>query len=198
MRKEYTVEHMTKFDWFYKFIEPNAIGEKIILEVIKCVYNGTAKDDKKSLPYLWMEHGYIDRILESYWFINTYVTDTEGNCLGKYNPQVTGKDTSETEMLHSVINFDWMFEATEENKEKIFDEVYRLFSTATGKTATELKYEKIKAFAKRHNVELLTEIPREWEDIGGMTAPIGTTWISNMKPIKNGERKASLLLVNHP
>lgn len=86
-------------------------------------------------------------------------------------------------------------EATEENKEKLIDEIHRLASTARGKTATEEKIRKVRDFAKEHNVELVTEMPEGWENIGGMTSPKGSTWISNMESYKSGRRKKTLLLI---
>lgn len=114
MRKEYTVEQMAGKRWFYTFTEPNAKGEKIVVELCKCTNPG----GNNALPVLWKKHSFIDRVLETYWSIQTYVTDTEGQSFMRYNPQVIpGK---------YKINFDWMFEATEENKDRLIDEVYRL------------------------------------------------------------------------
>lgn len=191
MKKEYIVEQVAKTRWFYKFMEPNSKGETLTIELSKCRNTGGTN----SLPYLWKKKGYTNRILTTYWSISTYVRDTEGACYGRYNPQTKVEVNPETGNPHPVINFDWMFEATEENKQKLIDEVYRLFSSATGKTATELKLEKVKEFAKERGVELYNEIPEGWKDTGGMTAPIGSTWVSNMKPFKSGERKSALLII---
>lgn len=193
MKKEYTIEQVAETRWFYNFTEPNAKGETLVIEVSK---NEDIPKWENSLPKLWKKEGYTDKVLETYWSISTYVRDTEGACYGRYNPQVKVELNLETGNSHPVINFDWMFEATEENRQKLLDEVYRFFSSATGKTATEQKLEKIRAFAKERGVEIVSEIPEGWKDIGGMTAPIGSTWISNMKPFKSGERKSALLLIN--
>lgn len=195
MEKEYTIEKMAETRWFYKFIEPNATGETLTIELSKCI-NLNAENDKKSLPYMWYKAGCKDRILTTFWSIHTYVRDTEGACYEKYNPQVIVMYTPETETTRPVINFDWMFEATEENKQKLIDEVYRLFSTATGKTATEIKLDKIKEFAKERKVSLFNELPNGWKVLkGALTAPTGAAWISNMKPFKSGEMKRGLLLI---
>lgn len=114
MKKEYTITKMAGERWFIKFTEPNAKEETVLIELCKC----TDIPDKTSIPKMWVKNGYIDRVLETYWHVNTYVKDTKGYSYMYYNPQVkpdTGK-----------INFEWMFEATEENKNKIIDEVYRL------------------------------------------------------------------------
>ena len=188
MKKEYKIEQVAETRWFYEFIETNKKGEKIVIEFSLC------EDDpeyKNSLPKLWYKNGYIDRVLSTYWAIQTYVTDTEGACWGRYNPHVKRSEDGK----RSVINFDWMLEATEENKQKVIDEVYRLASTATGETATEIKIKKIYEFANKYGIEVVTEIPDGWRDVGGFTCPIGSTFISNMENFKSSKRQTKLLLV---
>ena len=107
----------------------------IIIELNKCEDCNL----QNSLPKLWKKQGYIDRVLETYWGIQTYVTDAEGNSFGRYNPQHKLSEDGK----RIVINFEWMFEATPENKERLINEVYRLFSSAKGLTATEEKNNKI-------------------------------------------------------
>lgn len=188
MKKEYTIEQMAGSRWFYKFTDTNEKGEELIIELKKCEDNSY----KDSLPKLWKKNGYIDRVLKNYWSIQTYVTDTEENCCGKYNPQEKLSDDRQTR----IINFNWMSEATEENKGKLINEVYRLFSSAKGESATEKKYKKIKEYAKEHNIDMYKTIPSEWKIVyGALTAPQGTVWISNMKSFKSGKRKKGILLV---
>lgn len=187
MKKEYTIEQVAETRWFYKFTEPNAKGETLIIELSLCTNSGS----KHALPILWKQKGHIDRVLETYWCFDTYVTDTEGMCYGRYNPQSKLSEDGKS----SVINFDWMFEATEENKEKLIDETLKIFYSQEGETATEIKVRKVKEYAEKNNIELLTEIPNGWKDIGGMTAPIGSTWISNNGSFRDRSRKTALLLV---
>lgn len=191
MKKEYTIEQMAETRWFYKFTEPNNKGEKLVIELMKCTNSG----GNHSSPVLWKQHGFINRILETYWCIETYATDTEGMCYGRYNPQHKLSNDGK----RAVINFDWMFEATEENKQKLIDEVFRMFSTTTGETATEVKIRKVREYAEEHNIEVITEMPEGWYEIGSMTAPIGSTRVSNMKlslqSLKDKNRKEALLLV---
>ena len=131
----YTIEQMAEKRWFYTFTNTNKKSESLIIELSKCEDSSY----KNSLPKLWYKNGYTDKVLESYWSIQTYVKDSEGQSYGRYNPQhKLSEDTK-----RSVINFDWMLEATEENKEKLIDEVYRIFSVATGESATEKKHRKI-------------------------------------------------------
>ncbi|MBD5589129.1 hypothetical protein [Clostridium botulinum] len=184
MKKEYIIEQMAETRWFYKFKNTNEKGEKMIIELSKCEDNPSFKN---SLPKLWKKHGAINRVLETYWGIETYVKDTEGNSFGMYNPQ----------NKNGKIDFDWMFEATEENKKKLIDEVYRLFSEAKGETATEEKHRKIREYAKERNIDIYKSIPNGWEILNyALTAPIGTVWISNMKSFKSGGRNQAILLTD--
>ena len=186
MKKDYTIEQMAETRWFYTFTEPNAKGETLIIELSHCTNSG----GKNALPVLWKQKGHIDRILETYWCFDTYVTDTEGACYGRYNPQHKLSEDGK----RTVIDFNWMFEATEENKEKLINEVVKIFYSQTGETATETKIRKVREYANKNNIELLTEIPEGWKDIGGFTAPIGSTWISNSESFKDRSRKTALLL----
>ncbi|NCI35845.1 hypothetical protein EJM73_09225 [Clostridium botulinum] len=181
---------MAESRWFYIFTDTNEKGEKVIIELSKC------EDDpsfKNSLPKLWKKHGHIDRVLKTYWGIETYVKDTEGNSFGMYNPQ----DKLREDGKGMVINFDWMFEATEDNKEKLINEVYRLASEAKGETATEEKHRKIREYAKERNIDIYKSIPIGWNILNGaLTAPKGAVWISNMKSFKSGDRKQAILLTD--
>lgn len=125
MKNEYTIEKRTEKDTIYTFTEPNDKGEKVVVDIVECENFG----GNKSLPYLWKKHGYIDRVLETYLSVKVYVYDTDGNCYGRYNPQeklhIEKDNKGKIIVMRPVFDFDWMFEATEENKKKILDEVYR-------------------------------------------------------------------------
>jgi hypothetical protein len=189
MKKEYTIEQMSESRWLYTFTDTNAKGEKLIIELSKCKDNSY----KDSLPKLWKKNGYINRVLEAYWSIETFVTDTEGNCWGKYNPQhKLSKDKKRI-----ILNFDWIFEANKINKEKLINEVYRLFLSAKGETATKEKYKKIREYAKKYNIDIYKSIPTGWSiSNGALTSPIGTIWISNNKSFRSGNRKKAILLTD--
>ena len=118
MRK-YTVEKFGNRELF-TFEELNAKNEKIQLEFTRCENSGTVH----SLPYLWKKAGYINRVLETYWSLSTYATEDGGNgtCWGRYNPQEKPSEDGK----RRVIDFNWMFEATEENRQKLIAEVERL------------------------------------------------------------------------
>ena len=68
------------------------------------------------------KHGFTDRVLKTYWSVSTYVTDAKGQCWGIYNPTIKPNGNK--------INFDYMFEATEENKQILINETYKRFMEA--------------------------------------------------------------------
>lgn len=94
----------------------NKKGEDVKIEMTR-VY--TDPKDKKSLPNLWKKHGYTKKNLTNYLCVDTFVTDKEGNCTRKYNPQADKKNPGK-------INFNYMLEATEANEEKLLKKVVDL------------------------------------------------------------------------
>lgn len=174
----YTVnkERSNEIVTWFTVNEPNAKGETLVIELHRCKNPG----GKNALPELWKKHGYINRILDTYIGIETYCTDSEGNCYGRYNPQTKLSDDGK----RNVINFDWMFEDTEENEQKLIDEVLRLFSSATGKSATEEKIEKINEYAKENSLEIVFEKPNGWRELHGIFTPYGSVVITDRKTFK--------------
>lgn len=109
---EYTIEKMSEIREFYHFNDRNSKGERIEVEFVKIENN-----HKGHLINLWYKKGFIKKQLENYWHITVYAYDKEGTCYGKYNPQI---------LQHgSKINFDWILEATEENKKRILHEIIK-------------------------------------------------------------------------
>lgn len=111
MKKEFKIEKMAECRWFYHFKDKTKNDETLTVEITKITNPG----GKNSLPYLWKKHGYINKVLESYWCITTYAEDETGS-YGRYNPTVK----------NGKINFDWKFEATKENLDLILNEIVRL------------------------------------------------------------------------
>lgn len=97
---------------FYYFNDRNYKGERFEVEFVKVENN-----HKGHLINLWYEKGFIKERLENYWQVTVYAYDKEGNCYGRYNPQILPHGTK--------INFDWVLEATEENKERILYEIIK-------------------------------------------------------------------------
>ena len=108
---EYTIEKMTKTREFYCFNDRNSKGERIEIEFTKI-----ENDHKEHLINLWYKKGFIKEKLENYWHVEVYVYDKEGNCYGKYNPQISSG---------TKINFDWIIKATKQNKERILNEIIK-------------------------------------------------------------------------
>lgn len=105
-------------------------GERIVVELTKSE-NDT--EDKKSMPNRWYQKGWIPEKLSSYWSITVYAYDGDGNCFGRYNPQIRMEPGVREAMIDGktvsvpgpVIDFDWIFEATPENAAKLFNEIER-------------------------------------------------------------------------
>lgn len=180
--EKYTVEEMAPTRWFYYCNEKNAKGERLLVEVEKIIVN---LEDKKEAMNLWKKEGVIKNAFPTWWSIHNYVHDTEGNGFKAYNPTVKG----------STLNFDWMLEATEENLNLLLEEVYNRFMSATGKTATELKLDKIEKYGEEHNLKVYEELPTGWKRINIACAPLGSVLISNGKSFRSNERKEGLLLI---
>lgn len=111
---KYTIEKMNQKGTreFYYFNDRNSKGERTEIEFVKI-----ENDNNRHLINLWYKKGFIKEKLENYWQVAVYVYDKEGNCYGKYNPQILPHGTK--------INFDWVLEATEENKERILNEIIK-------------------------------------------------------------------------
>lgn len=180
----YTVEKGSGFITLIKVTELNIKGETLVIELVECTNSG----GKNSLPYLWEKHGYTDRVLETYLSIHTYCTDSEGNCYNRYNPQLKLSEDGK----RYVINFDWMFENTEENKQRLINECIRLFESATGKSATEEKMEKVNEYAKENGLKVVFEKPNGWRELLGISSPCGSVVITNRKTFKQKDYTKAL------
>ena len=117
--KNYTVEKRATTRELITFTEFNRKGEKIAVEFTK----GTNDGSKHSLPVMWYKNGFIDRVLPTYWNVDVYATEDGGNgiCHNKYDP--TGKPSEDGK--RQVINFDFMLEATDANKELLLNEIVK-------------------------------------------------------------------------
>lgn len=183
---KYTIEKGNGGITWIHVTESNKKEETLTIELVECTNPG----GKKSLPYLWHKAGYINKVLDTYLCIHTYCTDTEGNCYGRYNPQT--KESEDGKRI--VINFDWMFENTEENKLKLINETIRLFESATGKSATQEKMEKCEKYASENDLSIVTEKPEGWRELLGITSPVGSVVITDRKTFKQKDYKKALLV----
>lgn len=119
----YTTEQRTATSTYYHFTEQNRRGERLAVEITECRPDNRSKS---SLPNLWQKHGYTKKRLENYFCVRTYATDPEGVCRGRYNPQEETQNGSP----QRSINFAWMLEVTEQNREKLLRECYNRFINA--------------------------------------------------------------------
>ena len=106
--KNYKVEN-----GYINLERPNSKGEMLTFKIEHCEGYGN-----KSLPHLWFKNGYTDREINKYLICQCYVTKTDGTCIEKYNPQSTSDHK---------LNFEWLLEDTEENFQKLANEISRRF-----------------------------------------------------------------------
>lgn len=196
--KEYTVEKQeySNTTWI-NVIGENDKKERLVISICECTNPG----GQNSLPALWYKHGRTNKILETYLSVDAYVYDSENQCWGCYNPQIKRSEDGR----RSVIDFDWMLENTEENKQKLISECIRRFETAKGKSATEIKLDKIYEYAAKYNLDVLKRIPEGWKEIHCASDPIGCVRVVTNCPmfnrandgryVKNPNYKKALLLL---
>lgn len=90
----------------YTFTNRSYNDEIIVVELIHC-------ETDNSVGRYWKEMGRISEDLKTWISIDVYVEDIDGNCWGKYNPQVK----------NGKIVFDWVLEDTPANRQKILTEI---------------------------------------------------------------------------
>lgn len=107
--------------WFV-YVEPNEGDLEFLIELTFCYPDNKSQN---SLPNLWYKHGFIDRVLENYFCIDTYLTTDEG-CFGGVNPTEINLGN------RGVVNFENMLEITEGNIKKIIEMTIKEYK-ASGK-----------------------------------------------------------------
>lgn len=108
-----------KTEWF-DFNKKNSKGEKLTISITHCeaVMNDDGSVSKHAVSYSWFQKGFTKKLLKSYFSVKTYVNDEFDM---KYNPQKTIVNKQ------NVIDFDWLLEDTEENKQRLLNEIERRF-----------------------------------------------------------------------
>lgn len=97
-----------------RFNKPNSKGETLYVEIQRCEGHGP-----RSLPHLWFKNGFTDKEINKYLICSNEVFNKAGEFYRRgYNPQ-----SSENHQ----INFEWLLEDTDENVQKLIDEVARRF-----------------------------------------------------------------------
>ena len=102
---------------FREFTKKNRKGETLIIE-----FTSFKDDHSKSLLFKdWYKRGLTKCVLQSPWYVQTYVNDEKGNCYERYN--ITLKDNG----ARLVYDFKWMLEGTSENLEMLTNEIASKF-----------------------------------------------------------------------
>lgn len=104
----------------YKSKTKNKKGELLIVEISKCFYDN---NNKNSFPNLWLKYDYTKHLYNSVLWADCEIIDINNNCFRKYEP--TSKNSDDGHRM--VINFDWLFEVSDNNKIKLLNEVLRRF-----------------------------------------------------------------------
>lgn len=97
----------------YKFT--NKKGESVEVWLTSTAHDSKNKHD---LMNLWLKNGYLDEFIHETLVIETYVTGQDGVCHGYYNPSINYQ-------THKLC-FDWVLENTEENINRILNEIKRM------------------------------------------------------------------------
>ncbi len=131
------IEKMGKYRAFYKFTEKNKKGETLTVEISETFVDNSLKSD--TLPKLWKKHGFTNKLYDNYLNVNCYVTDKNGTCWGKYNPTEKLSDDGK----RNIINFDYMLEVSEENKQYLLNIIYKMFMAGTKETISKEEWKKL-------------------------------------------------------
>lgn len=114
MRK-YKIEQRTPSTGFITFTEPNANGERLVVEFTKCTGEG-----KHFLGNLWAKHGFIEKPVGSYWFFDNSVYKDD-DCYRAYEVFTNARyayamENGERKLVgcRPIVNFFYIEEATEQ------------------------------------------------------------------------------------
>lgn len=100
-------------NYWFTFKDKNAKDEYIKV----CLSVSENPGGKNSLPEIWHKKGYTEKVMQTWWSVETYVTDSKGNCRADYNP------CTKWDGKRNIINFDYMLDATPGNAYLIFEEI---------------------------------------------------------------------------
>ena len=120
------VDEMAENRRWLIYVEPNEDDLEFLIELTFLFPNNKSQ---YSLPNFWYKHGFIDRVLENYFCIDTYLTNEKG-CFSGVNPTVIKQGN------RNVINFENMLEITEGNIKKIIEMTIKEYR-ASGKKSKE-------------------------------------------------------------
>lgn len=118
--KNVEIKQMAQHRTIYEFKEKNSKNEKLIVEITECYYD---VENTNSLSNLWKKHGYTNKLYDNALHVDCFCYDTNGYCWERYNPTTKlSKDKKRKE-----INFKWLLEVSDKNKEKLLNEIYKRF-----------------------------------------------------------------------
>lgn len=120
------VKEMAENHRWFVYVEPNEDDLEFLIELTFCFPDNKSQN---SLPNLWYKHGFIDRVLENYFGIDTYLTNEKG-CFGGVNPTEINLGN------RGIVNFENMLEITESNIKKIIEMTIKEYR-ASGKKSKE-------------------------------------------------------------
>lgn len=114
--KKFTVEKIAETRTLVTFRDVTSRSERISVEFVECANSGA----KNSLPNLWKKHGYTDKTLGTYWAVSVFAENVD-TCVYRecYNPTVKFSEDGK----RMVLDFDWVLEATSENRETLLREI---------------------------------------------------------------------------
>lgn len=92
------------------------INHNFIIDVTKCTHD---LNNPRDLINLCKKHGYISKTIPTHISINTYFTDSNGDCWGYYNITIA----------RDKINFEYLREWSEDNIKELLCECIRLYET---------------------------------------------------------------------
>lgn len=116
------VKEMAENHRWFVYVAPNENDLEFLIELTFCFPDNS----KNNLPNLWFKYGLIDRVLENYFGIDTYLT-TEKGCFGGVNPTEINLGN------RSVVNFENTLEITENNVKKIIEMTIREYKASEKK-----------------------------------------------------------------
>lgn len=122
-----SVKDMGAFTGQRYYIELDPINDDIsmLIEISVITPDNTSKN---SLPNLWYASKLTDKVLDTYLSLQTYLTNKDNNCVGKYNVQViNGVFDERLNKVIRAINFNNLLEATDENINILVDKVADLY-----------------------------------------------------------------------
>lgn len=134
--KKFKIEQICNHRTLYKCIEKNTKGESLTVEITEVYPDNTSNH---SLPNVWKSNGFTNKLYDNYLQVDCYCYDKKNNCYGKYNPTAKLSDDGN----RVVINFDYLLEVSEKNKQYLLDLIYKMFMANANEVMRKEEYKKL-------------------------------------------------------